>query len=102
MDDDERNAVDGEGRGEEREEMIARKYHGFSEFIACHLPWVPEVIFFREIERENRGGAASASREEKITSGHTYPEPHFRASNWDRICPSSLIGCAKETIPVIG
>ena len=62
--------------------------------------------FFREIEREIRGGAVSVRREvlrrKKITSGHMYPEPHFRASNWDRICPSSLIGCAKETIPVIG
>ena len=27
------------------------------------LPWVPEVIFFRKIEREIRGGAASARRE---------------------------------------
>ena len=68
------------------------------------LPWVPEVIFLREIEREIRGGAASARRKatRRKTSGHMYPEPHFRASNWDRICPSSLIGCAKERITVIG
>ena len=61
----------------------------------------PQFYFWIQIAR-SRFCEARSTEKKKITSGHTYPEPDFRASNWDRICPSSLIGCAKETIPVIG
>ena len=68
-------------------------------------PGCQRLFFFWDWERDPRWSCiseAQSAEKKKITSGHTYPEPHFRASNWDRICPSSLIGCAKETIPVIG
>ena len=35
--------------------------------------------FFREIGREIRASEARSAEKKKITSGHTYPEPHFRA-----------------------
>ena len=78
-------------------------------FLYISLPFSATLgargYFFREIERDPRRSHISEARsaeKKKITSGHTKPEPHFHAPNWDRICPSSLIGCAKETIPVIG
>ena len=44
------------------------------------LPWVPEIIFFREIEREIRGGATSPRREAQRSKKYFAPPPRISLS----------------------
>ena len=66
-----------------------------------NLPCVPEVIFFPRLRERSAAEPlqrGAERREKKVTSGHTYPEPHFRAVNRIRYPTNRFSPAARHSI----